>query len=62
MDQLVEKIKGELHGDSSSSDSDHEKSESSSSAIKAKIYHLFGREQPVHRVFGGGKGRVFVFF
>ncbi|XP_039126248.1 reticulon-like protein B2 [Dioscorea cayenensis subsp. rotundata] len=55
VDQLVEKIKGELHGDSSSSDSDHEKSESSSSAIKAKIYHLFGREQPVHRVFGGGK-------
>ncbi|KAH7682419.1 Reticulon domain-containing protein [Dioscorea alata] len=55
VDQVVEKIKEELRGDSSSSDSDHEKSESSSSAIKAKIYHLFGREQPVHKVFGGGK-------
>lgn len=25
------------------------------SAVKAKIYRLFGREKPVHKVFGGGK-------
>ncbi|KAH7658243.1 Reticulon domain-containing protein [Dioscorea alata] len=51
---LVEKIKEELH-DSSSSDSDHEKSEPSSSSVKAKMFRLFGREQPVHKVLGGGK-------
>ncbi|XP_075653564.1 reticulon-like protein B3 [Castanea sativa] len=27
----------------------------SSSSMKDKIYRLFGREQPVHKVFGGGK-------
>ncbi|KAJ0962940.1 hypothetical protein J5N97_028062 [Dioscorea zingiberensis] len=54
VEALVEKIKEEFH-DSSSSDSDHEKSEPSSSSIKAKIYRLFGREQPVHKVLGGGK-------
>ncbi|GAB4858337.1 Reticulon-like protein B2 [Ancistrocladus abbreviatus] len=24
-------------------------------SVKSKIYHLFGREQPVHKVLGGGK-------
>ncbi|XP_071691102.1 reticulon-like protein B4 [Rutidosis leptorrhynchoides] len=28
---------------------------SSSSSMKSKIYRLFGREKPVHKVFGGGK-------
>ncbi|KAM0939401.1 hypothetical protein DsansV1_C20g0162791 [Dioscorea sansibarensis] len=54
VEALVEKIKEELH-DSSSSDSDHEKSEPSSSSVKAKMFRLFGREQPVHKVLGGGK-------
>jgi len=28
---------------------------SSPSSVKSKIYRLFGREKPVHKVFGGGK-------
>ncbi|KAM0938413.1 hypothetical protein DsansV1_C23g0177961 [Dioscorea sansibarensis] len=55
-ESLMEKIKEKLHGDSSSSDSDDEGSSSSAaSSIKNKIYRLFGREKPVHKVLGGGK-------
>ncbi|KAG2277570.1 hypothetical protein Bca4012_042131 [Brassica carinata] len=50
MEKIAEKIHG--HDNSSSSDSDDEKKASS---IKTKIYRLFGREKPVHKVFGGGK-------
>lgn len=50
MEKIAEKIHG--HDNSSSSDSDDDKKESS---IKTKIYRLFGREKPVHKVFGGGK-------
>lgn len=35
---------------SSSSDSDY-----SSAVVKHKIYRLFGREKPIHKVLGGGK-------
>ncbi|KAI3829254.1 hypothetical protein L1987_03372 [Smallanthus sonchifolius] len=50
--------------DSSSSDSDSEKKKHDdelkkkhhdASSMKSKIYRLFGREKPVHKVFGGGK-------
>ncbi|XP_008805646.2 reticulon-like protein B3 [Phoenix dactylifera] len=56
-ESLMEKIADKLHGhdSSSSSDSDNEKSEPSASSVKAKIYRLFGREKPVHKVLGGGK-------
>jgi len=56
-ESLMEKIAEKLHGDdsSSSSDSDSEKKHDSSSSAKDKIYRLFGREKPVHKVFGGGK-------
>ncbi|KAM7472247.1 hypothetical protein LguiA_010430 [Lonicera macranthoides] len=56
-ESLMEKITDKLHGDdsSSSSDSDSEKKHESSDSVKAKIYRLFGREKPVHKVFGGGK-------
>lgn len=50
MEKIAEKIHG--HDNSSSSDSDDEKKASS---IKTKIFRLFGREKPVHKVFGGGK-------
>ncbi|KFK33000.1 hypothetical protein AALP_AA6G316900 [Arabis alpina] len=57
LEKIAEKIHG--HGDSSSShDSDDDKkstSSSSSSSFKSKIYRLFGREKPVHKVLGGGK-------
>lgn len=54
---VIEKITGKLHGfDSSSSDSEDEKGvKSTADAVKAKIYRLFGREKPVHKVLGGGK-------
>ncbi|KAK4797189.1 hypothetical protein SAY86_029515 [Trapa natans] len=49
MEKIVEKIHGD--GPSSSSDSEDEKP----SELKAKIFRLFGRERPVHQIFGGGK-------
>lgn len=59
-ESLMEKIAEKLHGDdsSSSSDSDSEKKHESSGSVKAKIYRLFGRENPVHKVFGGGKRTI----
>ncbi|KAJ8486686.1 hypothetical protein OPV22_019171 [Ensete ventricosum] len=64
-ESLLEKITEKFHGgDSSSSDSDGEKSSlvgsstpppSAAEVVKAKIYRLFGREKPVHKVLGGGK-------
>lgn len=69
MEKIVEKIHGE--GDSSSSsssDSESEKktkeklkSSSSPPSVKNKVFRLFGREKPVHQVFGGGK-RTVTFF
>ena len=59
-ESLMEKIAEKIHDSSSSSDSDHEKPESPS-ALKAKIYRLFGRERPVHKVLGGGL-RTFSFY
>jgi len=57
-ESFIEKIEEKFHHDSSS-DSDNEKpkksEEASSSSIKDKIWRLFGREQPVHKVLGGGK-------
>ncbi|URD72684.1 Reticulon [Musa troglodytarum] len=55
---LMEQIKEELHReDSSSSDSDNEKTSepSAADAVKAKMYRLFGREKAVHLILGGGK-------
>ncbi|XP_059456899.1 reticulon-like protein B5 [Corylus avellana] len=56
VDSIMEKISEKIHthDSSSSSDSDGEKPVSPSS-VKAKIFRLFGRERPVHKVFGGGK-------
>jgi hypothetical protein len=56
VESMMEKISEKIHAhdSSSSSDSDNEKPVSPSS-VKAKIFRLFGREKPVHKVFGGGK-------
>ncbi|CAD5173415.1 reticulon-like protein B2 [Musa acuminata AAA Group] len=60
-ESLLEKITEKFHGRHSSSvvDSDDEKSSrgpsAAAEAVKAKIYRLFGREKPVHKVLGGGK-------
>ncbi|XP_054824672.1 reticulon-like protein B1 [Prosopis cineraria] len=55
LDKIAEKIHDQHSSSSSSSDSDDEKKDSSSSLIKSKIFRLFGREKPVHKVLGGGK-------
>ncbi|OMP06103.1 Reticulon [Corchorus olitorius] len=57
-ESLIDKIADKIHGhdSSSSSDSDDDKKHHhSESSIKAKVFRLFGREKPVHQVFGGGK-------
>ncbi|WOL20510.1 reticulon-like protein B1 [Canna indica] len=60
-ESLIDKITEKFHGDSSSDSDDDKKSSPSSGpsaaaeAVKAKIYRLFGREKPVHKVLGGGK-------
>ncbi|KAK4436261.1 Reticulon-like protein B5 [Sesamum alatum] len=56
-ESLMDKITEKFHGsDSSSSDSDDNKDiKSAAAAVKSKIYRLFGREKPVHKVLGGGK-------
>lgn len=56
VESVMDKINDKLHHDSSSSDSEDEKEKISPvEAVKAKIYRLFGREKPVHKVLGGGK-------
>lgn len=55
LEAMVEKIVEKIHPhDSSSSDSDDDKS-STISSLKSKVFRPFGREKPVHKVFGGGK-------
>ncbi|GMI95475.1 reticulon 3, Reticulan like protein B3 [Hibiscus trionum] len=53
LEKISEKIKGDSSSSSSSSDSDDDKP--SESSMKARVFRLFGRERPVHHVFGGGK-------
>lgn len=58
---FIDEIKEKIHrGDSSSSESDDEKSKVSQAAeaVKAKIFRLFGREMPVHQILGGGKRTI----
>ncbi|KAL8200942.1 hypothetical protein R6Q57_012281 [Mikania cordata] len=55
-ESLMEKISEKVHGlkddSSSSSDSDDD---NKISAMKSKVFRLFGREKPLHSVVGGGK-------
>lgn len=57
VESMMEKITEKFHGNDSSSSSDSDKDEkpSSPSAIKSTVNRLFGRQKPVHKVFGGGK-------
>ncbi|GMP96434.1 hypothetical protein CsSME_00045087 [Camellia sinensis var. sinensis] len=59
VESMMDKITEKLHGDSSSSSSsdsdDDKKSSPSTSPLKSKVYRLFGREKPLHKVLGGGK-------
>jgi len=60
LESVMEKVTEKLPGhDSSSSDSDDEKSKKSKkpepSSFASSVKRLFGREKPVHSLFGGGK-------
>jgi len=62
LDSVMEKVAEKLPGhDSSSSDSDDEKSKKPESkkpepsSNSSSVKRLFGREKPVHTLFGGGK-------
>lgn len=59
MDKISEKIHHKGDSSSSSSDDESERKSSSPSSMKSKVYRLFGREKPVHKVLGGGK-RMFL--
>ncbi|XP_052171455.1 reticulon-like protein B1 [Diospyros lotus] len=54
MDKITEKLRSDNSSSSSSSDSEDEKM-SPSETLKSKVYRIFGREKPVHKVLGGGK-------
>ncbi|CAM8978927.1 unnamed protein product [Rhodiola kirilowii] len=56
---LMDKISEKLHGHDSSSDSGEDEKTPS---VKSKIFRLFEREKPFHKVFGGGKrmSKIFV--
>lgn len=51
---LMEKIADKIHDHSSSSSSDSD-DEKKTASLKDKVYRLFGREKPVHKVLGGGQ-------
>ncbi|XP_051143824.1 reticulon-like protein B1 [Andrographis paniculata] len=53
-ESIIDKITEKFHGSSSESE-DEKDLKSAASAVKAKIYRLFGREKPVHKALGGGK-------
>lgn len=59
MEKIKEKLRHDGDSDGSSSDSSDSDSEISSK-VKSKIRRLFGRQKPVHAIFGGGK-RTFLF-
>jgi len=71
MDKISEKLHFSNHSSSpapasSSSDSDDEKKKPTSpapetSSFGTKVRRLFGRERPVHKVFGGGKREFSLF-
>ncbi|KAL3837724.1 hypothetical protein ACJIZ3_022315 [Penstemon smallii] len=55
-ESLIDKITEKFHDGDSSSDSDDDKDlKSAAASVKSKIYRLFGREKPVHKVLGAGK-------
>ncbi|KAI3501357.1 hypothetical protein L1887_29223 [Cichorium endivia] len=54
-ESLMEKISDKIHGKDDSSSSSDSDDDSKISEIKSKVFRLFGREKPVHKVFGGGK-------
>lgn len=60
IEKISEKISDKIHGhDSSSSSSDSDNDDTAS--LKNKIFRIFGRQKPVHTVFGGGKRMLILY-
>ncbi|XP_011080892.1 reticulon-like protein B2 [Sesamum indicum] len=59
-ESLIDKVTDKMHAhDSSSSSSSSSSSDSDDdrkARLKTKVYRLFGREKPVHKILGGGQG------
>lgn len=55
MEKIREKIKSDDSSSSSSSSSSSESESESTTTLKEKVFRIFGREKPVHKVLGGGK-------
>ncbi|KAF7826112.1 reticulon-like protein B5 [Senna tora] len=55
LESVMEKVAEKIHAHDSSSSSDSDSEKPVTSSLKDKVYRLFGREKPVHSVFGGGK-------
>ncbi|GAB4834490.1 Reticulon-like protein B2 [Ancistrocladus abbreviatus] len=55
VESMMENIADKIHRDSSSSSDYDDDKKPSVSSLKSKIYRMFGREKPVHKVLGGGK-------
>ena len=62
MDKIVEKIPNHHDSSSSSSESKSDDKFNPFGSAKAKVYRLFGREKPVHKVLGGGKRNLSLSF
>ncbi|KAL4570730.1 hypothetical protein LXL04_026391 [Taraxacum kok-saghyz] len=54
-ESLMEKISEKIHSKDDSSSSSDSDDDNKISAMKSKVFRLFGREKPVHNVIGGGK-------
>lgn len=55
LDKIAETFHDSKHDDSSSYSESDDVKNSTSSSFKSKFTRLFGREKPVHKIFGGGK-------
>lgn len=62
LDKITEKLHGHDSSSSSSPDSDSDSEKTVTSSVKDKVFRLFGRERPVHSVFGAGKRKTFFLF
>ncbi|KAF5790528.1 hypothetical protein HanRHA438_Chr09g0395961 [Helianthus annuus] len=61
VESVTEKITETFHKDDSSDSDGEAKKSSPVSDLKDKVYRLFGRERPVHKVLGGGKDPADIF-
>ncbi|ESW15480.1 hypothetical protein PHAVU_007G075900 [Phaseolus vulgaris] len=54
-DSFLQKMEDKFHDHNSESESFSSSDDDHAKASKSNVYRLFGREQPVHKVLGGGK-------